>query len=251
MFDTLLESGTAGAQVRSRWAFPIAVMSHVTLIATLVAASLLVTVSLKEPPREVVLDIVTAVPLPPPRPPLPRGSTIPSGPQRAEESEPDKDEPLQPDAIPETPPPIYEDESGTAGEGESGVQGVRYGDPNGVLGGDPNGVPHGVLEGAGTSLADRAPTLVMPGMTPPVLRRKVEPEYPETARAARLPGRVILQAVISAEGRVEDVIVLRSSNPLFDDAAIDAVKQWEYEPARQGDRPVAVYFTIDVRFTLR
>jgi protein TonB len=57
--------------------------------------------------------------------------------------------------------------------------------------------------------------------------------------------------VISATGHVEEVTVLRSSSPLFEEAALEAVRQWEYEPARQGPHPVAVYFTIDVRFTLR
>ena len=165
--------------------------------------------------------------------------------------EPEPDEPLQPDAIPEAPPPS-EAESGDPNDEARGIAGVPDGDPLGVPGGERDGVPHGVLEGPGrSSPADAPPQIVTPGMTPPVLVHRVEPEYPEAARAARLEGRAILQAVISAAGRVEEVVVLRSTNALFDAAAIDAVRQWEYEPARQGDRPVAVYFTIDVRFTLR
>jgi protein TonB len=81
---------------------------------------------------------------------------------------------------------------------------------------------------------------------------KVEPEYPELARVARLEGNVILQAVIHSDGTVGEIEVLRSSRPNmgFEDAAIDAVKQWEYNPALQNGRPVDVYFTVFVEFKL-
>ena len=75
---------------------------------------------------------------------------------------------------------------------------------------------------------------------------KVEPEYPELARVARLEGNVILQAVIHSDGSVGEIEVLRSSRPNmgFEDAAIEAVSQWEYNPALQNGRPVDVYFTV-------
>ena len=253
MFDTLLESGAVGPQVRSRWAFPVAFASHVMLIAAFIAASLLVTVSLEEPTPPIVLEIVALTP--PPLPPLPRGSApIPAPPGARERiPEPEPEELVQPDdALEELPQePIEEAESGDAGDPLGGVGGVPDGDPFGVPGGDPDGSPWGTPGGVDDGPAQRKPAIVTPGMTPPVLERKVEPEYPEAARSIRLEGRVLLQAVISATGRVEEVTVLRSSSPLFEDAAIEAVRQWEYEPARQGDRAVAVYFTIDVRFTLR
>jgi protein TonB len=90
---------------------------------------------------------------------------------------------------------------------------------------------------------------VVPGMLAPVLKHRVEPDYPAAAIATRLQGRVIRQAVISSDGEVEDVKVLRSS-PFFDDAAVEAVRQWRYEPARHRGRPVAVYFTVQVDFRL-
>jgi len=81
---------------------------------------------------------------------------------------------------------------------------------------------------------------------------KVEPEYPELARVARLEGNVILQAVIAADGTVGEIEVLRSSRPNmgFEDSAIEAVRQWEYNPALQNGRPVDVYFTVFVEFKL-
>lgn len=91
-------------------------------------------------------------------------------------------------------------------------------------------------------------------VTNPVLieSTKVTPEYPELARQARLTGNVILQAVITKSGTVEEVKVLRVDKPNlgFESAAVQAVQQWRYKPATQGGRPVDVYFTINVSFTL-
>jgi protein TonB len=62
---------------------------------------------------------------------------------------------------------------------------------------------------------------------------------------------VILEAVITKTGTVEDVKVLRSLHPILDQAALNAVKQWKYQPAMLNNRPVKVYFTVTVKFTLR
>jgi TonB family protein len=80
----------------------------------------------------------------------------------------------------------------------------------------------------------------------------VEPEYPELARQARLEGHVILQAVILRDGSVSEIQVLRVDRPNlgFEDAAIEAVGQWRYTPATQNGRPVDVYLTINVTFSL-
>jgi protein TonB len=83
----------------------------------------------------------------------------------------------------------------------------------------------------------------------PVLLRRVEPEYPEVARHARIEGDVILEAIIGTDGRVESVKVLRSS-PLLEKSAIKAVSQWIYRPARQNGRAVKVYFTVFISFRL-
>lgn len=91
-------------------------------------------------------------------------------------------------------------------------------------------------------------------VTNPVLipETKIEPEYPELARVARLEGNVILQAIVHADGSVGSVEVLRTNRPNmgFEDSAVDAVKQWRYKPATQNGRPVEVYFTVFVEFKL-
>ena len=85
---------------------------------------------------------------------------------------------------------------------------------------------------------------------PPRLVRRVEPLYPEIARQARVEGVVILEATTDVYGRVAGVRVLRSL-PLLDAAAVDAVRQWIYEPVVVNGRPRPVTFTVTVRFVLK
>ena len=68
--------------------------------------------------------------------------------------------------------------------------------------------------------------------------------------SARVAGVVILEAVIGADGRVTDVKVLRSV-ALLDDAAMRAVRQWEYTPTMLNGSPVPVIMTVTVNFQLR
>jgi protein TonB len=84
----------------------------------------------------------------------------------------------------------------------------------------------------------------------PVKTRNVDPRYPQVAQAARVAGVVILEAVIGPDGRVTDVKILRSV-PLLDDAAVEAVRQWEYTPTMLNGVPVPVIMTVTVNFQLR
>jgi len=90
----------------------------------------------------------------------------------------------------------------------------------------------------------------MGDIQPPRLVRRVEPAYPEIARQARIEGVVILEATTDVYGRVVGVRVLRSI-PLLDAAAVEAVRQWVYEPLVVNGRPRPVTFTVTVRFVLK
>ncbi len=114
----------------------------------------------------------------------------------------------------------------------------------------PVPMPQAQDPGAAPAAETLAPIEVTEGVTPPQLQDKITPRYPEEARLARTEGRVILRAVIDENGNVRDVSVLRSSDPVFDDAAIEAVERWKYAPAVQDGRPVSVYFTVVVEFKL-
>jgi TonB family protein len=86
---------------------------------------------------------------------------------------------------------------------------------------------------------------------PPKLIKKVNPVYPEKAKQAKVEGNVILGTRTDAQGRVSRVMVYRSITPLLDAAAIDAVKQWVYEPLMIEGEPVEAVFTTSVHFKLK
>lgn len=86
---------------------------------------------------------------------------------------------------------------------------------------------------------------------PPKAVAMVRPEYPEKARKAGIEGVVILSARTDEEGNVEKVMALRSPDPLLNQAAIDAVSQWKYEPLIIDGKPSKVVFTVTVRFKLK
>lgn len=75
------------------------------------------------------------------------------------------------------------------------------------------------------------------------------PVYPEIAKAAHVSGTVVLHCVISKDGSVKDMKVV-SGPDLLVGAAMDAVKQWKYQPTLLNGRPVEVDTTISVVFTL-
>jgi TonB family protein len=87
-------------------------------------------------------------------------------------------------------------------------------------------------------------------LRPPKKIKDVPPEYPAIAQQARVQGVVILEARIDERGNITDARPLRSI-PLLDQAAIDAVKQWQYEPTLMNGVAVPIILTVTVNFTLR
>jgi len=72
--------------------------------------------------------------------------------------------------------------------------------------------------------------------------------YPAIARSARVAGAVTIEATIGEDGKVIDAKVVRSV-PLLDQAALDAVRQWEYMPSLLNGVPVPVLVTVTINFT--
>jgi protein TonB len=85
---------------------------------------------------------------------------------------------------------------------------------------------------------------------PPTKIKNVTPVYPAPAKSAGVAGVVIIEATIGANGKVIATKVLRSV-PLLDQAALDAVRQWEFRPTLLNGAPVPVVMTVTVNFTLK
>jgi len=78
---------------------------------------------------------------------------------------------------------------------------------------------------------------------------RVQPVYPLLARQARIQGTVLLRAVISREGTIENLQVV-SGHPMLVQSAIDAVRHWRYRPYFLNDQAVEVETEITVNFVL-
>ncbi len=83
----------------------------------------------------------------------------------------------------------------------------------------------------------------------PVLIRKVTPHYPPAAKESRTQGKVTLEVTVGKDGKVVNVTV-KDGDAVLAEAAVEAVKEWEYEPARKKGEPVECLMTVDVNFTL-
>jgi TonB family protein len=86
-------------------------------------------------------------------------------------------------------------------------------------------------------------------LEPPKKIKNVDPVYPATAQQARIQGEVAIEATVGIDGKVSDASVI-ASIPQLDDAALTAVRQWEYTPATVDGVPTAVKMTVKVKFAL-
>jgi len=127
----------------------------------------------------------------------------------------------------------------------------------GVAGGVEGGVPGGVIGGVVGGLPEApppppapAPVRVGGNIKPPQKTKHVAPQYPAIAQSARVQGIVIIEATIGPTGKVTDAKVLRSQ-PLLDQSALAAVRQWEFTPTLLNGVPVPVIMTVTVQFTLQ
>ena len=136
-------------------------------------------------------------------------------------------------------------DSGTSqGPGTGG--GVGSGEGTGLGEGEGPGLGPGT--GGGTGGGPYGPGS---GIDPPRLLREVKPQYTEAALRQRLEGEVVVEVVVLRDGRVGDVRLIQRLGAGLDERAVDAVKQWVFEPARRLGAPVDVLVEVAVDFSLR
>ena len=111
----------------------------------------------------------------------------------------------------------------------------------------------GARPNGGAAQNDDQSEVQRPGgdVTTPKLRREVKPQYSERAKAEKIEGEVVMECVVKADGTVGDVQIVRSLDPDLDQAAVDAAKQWLFEPGTKNGKPIDVLVTIAMAFTLK
>jgi TonB family protein len=138
-------------------------------------------------------------------------------------------------SVPTAPPSNGTGSGGGIGAGSGG--GVGTGAGPGVGPGHGGGIGGGVFRVGGGISAPR------PVATP-------DPEYTEEARRAKFQGTCVLGLIVDAEGQPKDIRIARSVGLGLDQKAIDAVRQWRFQPAMKDGRAVAVQISVEVSFKL-
>lgn len=85
----------------------------------------------------------------------------------------------------------------------------------------------------------------------PMVVNRVEPVYPPAAQQAGLEGTVVAKLWVDKEGKVKQVVILKSPDPVFNQAVVDAALQWTFTPAIMNNGPVAVWISYPFRFRFR
>jgi TonB family protein len=104
----------------------------------------------------------------------------------------------------------------------------------------------------GTAWAGGEPRKVEGNIKRPTMKHQEPPIYPEQEKANKIQGVVILNTVITEEGKVDKAQVAKSSgNTHLDQAALDAVKKWTFYPATENGKPVTVFYVLTINFQVQ
>jgi protein TonB len=232
--DVLEPSITLGTQ--KRYTVVGSVVVHSAIIVAVIIVPLVATDVLPVPQVTTIL-VSPAIPT---APPPPRVLT-----RRATVERPDTSlAPVRPPSAitPESPEMDRRDEPTRGIDG-----GVFGGMPNAIVTDGPDALPPPPPPQTSSS---SEPRHVGGLIVAPVKTRDVRPVYPAIAQTARVQGVVIIEATIGPNGAVQAATVLRSI-PLLDQAALDAVRQWQFTPSFLNGVAVPVIMTVTVNFMLR
>jgi periplasmic protein TonB len=215
---------------RKWYTLPLSLFSHSAIVLALVAIPILAPAVMPSVFADAEIDYMPTVLPPPPPPPAIRKLDVVKpieNPNAAPLEPPDgiRPEPIDRDPVVDTVP--------------------------GIVGGSIDGTAE--LVAPPPPPEEKAPPVpVRPGfqgVRNPVKTHHVDPVYPQFAIISRTQGVVIVEATIGEDGRVINARILRSV-ALLDQAALDAVRQWQFTPTQLNGKPVPVIMTVTVNFTL-
>ncbi len=222
----------------------VSIVVHALLVAAIVVVPVFFYDSIPQPSESIMKAFFVSPPEvapapPPPPPPAPAVRAAIKAPAPIPTAAPTFVAPM------EAPEGIREEEGIELGFG------VEGGVPGGVEGGVPGGVLGGVVGGALSQIAPPTKVVRVGGnIVTPKMIKKVAPEYPDLAKASRIGAVIIMEAQVDTHGLVQSVNVLKG-HPLFDEAAIAAVKQWRYRPLLLNGEPTEFIVTVTLTFNIQ
>jgi periplasmic protein TonB len=244
--DSVLDFGAQSK--RKALATTTSFIVNVLAVLVMLAVPLMFTEDL---PKAQLLTLLVAPP-PPPPPPPPAAEAVQKIVRQIQTDMLNTGQLRTPTRIPQKVQMIREEEAPPPMAATTGVVG---GVPGGIPGGQLSGVIGGIVNATSNVAVPKfAPVVpqrvrISQGVTKGLLIRRVEPTYPPLARSARVQGEVVLSAIISTNGDIEN-LQLVSGHPMLVPAALTAVKQWRYKPYLLNGQPTEVETTITVIFTL-
>jgi protein TonB len=225
---------------------------HFAIFATVASAAYWHIGQVADPVENAIYFVQAALPPPPPasgsrahpetppKPAAPAKEIVQPKAEEISETIPKAAEPSAPSAQTEVA------SSSESDSGPANSDGPGFGDgPNNGF----DGPGHG-SEIPGPGVVSDQPYKLTAAIARPVLLTRVEPIYPELARRTHQGGTVILQTVIDESGRVINVEVVKGLGFGLQQAAIDAVSRWRFQPATMNGRTVKVFFNLTVQFSL-
>jgi protein TonB len=240
MFDEMVISSPHPKGTNKWWTVLVSTAFQIAFLAILILIPLIYTEAL---PKTMLATMLTAPPPPPPPPPPPAAAQVVHVKPQAHLM--DAGKLMAPKVIPKDIKIIKED-----AEPDMGAIGMAGGVPGGVAGGSMAGVLGGVIGGMAPPPPKlKGPLRVGGNVQAARIINRVQPIYPPLARQTRISGTVRLHAIIGKDGTIQQLEVL-NGHPLLQQAALDAVRQWRYQPTLLNGDPVEVDTTIDVIFSL-
>jgi periplasmic protein TonB len=236
MFEELLVSNPYATKTKQRWTVLVSLVFQVTFLGILLLIPLIYTEAL---PKAMLATLLVAPPPPPPPPPPPAQVQVV---RKVQVHLMDAGKLMAPKTIPKNVTIIKEEAEPDMGSMGGVVGGVQGGSLGGVMGG---------ALGLGPAPPKPVQSRIKVGgnVTAAKIINRTAPNYPALARQTRISGTVRLHAIIAKDGTVQQLEVL-SGHPLLVQAALDAVRQWRYQPTLLNGEPVEVDTTVDVIFSL-
>jgi periplasmic protein TonB len=235
MFEELLVSNPYATKTKQRWTVLVSLVFQVTFLGILLLIPLIYTEAL---PKAMLATLLVAPPPPPPPPPPPAQVQVV---RKVQVHLMDAGKLMAPKTIPKNVTIIKEEAEPDMGSMGGVVGGIQGGSMGGVMGSalgmpaPPKPVQSRIKVGGNVTAAK--------------IINRTTPNYPPLARQTRISGTVRLHAIIAKDGTVQQLEVL-SGHPLLVQAALDAVRQWRYQPTLLNGEPVEVDTTVDVIFSL-
>jgi len=242
----------SGGRTTKSWTIVVSFIGQCLMIGVAILIPLIYTDSL---PRTQLTSFLVAPPPPPPPPPPPAAAPVKV--VRMIPKQFDAGRLMAPKVIPKEIAMIREDELPPVTGG-----GVVGGIPGGIPGGSMGGVIGGILGSVPQAAPPPPPVVAAPKPVAPQrirvggnvqqakLLNQPKPVYPPLAKQARIQGTVRFNAIIGRDGAIANLVVV-SGHPLLVPSALEAVRQWKYQPTLLNGEPVEVVTQIDVNFTLQ